>query len=179
VAIPTSGARPGHGRWSAQEQGIRQGFPAVDGGKINRHATSSAASVGESTRGTYSPRDTRHQRRDQVVPRNGIDRASTDVTPGLCVRLREMVRRSMDLSTVRGALVVLWIGKCWRMAAPIHQEVRLASTYRVILCCGVRIVHLRRPGSQMRVVDRFKRRSTERWLTGGHHGEGVSPQPRR
>src|SRR5829696_4774313 len=64
-------------------------------------------------------------------------------------------RGRMDRWMGRRAPVDLWIGKCWHMAAPIHQEVRLASTYRVILCCGVRIVHLRRPTSQMRVVDRF------------------------
>ncbi len=46
---------------------------AADRGKISRHAANSAASAGETDRGTYSPRDTRRQRHDRVVPRNGID----------------------------------------------------------------------------------------------------------
>src|SRR5215204_5551895 len=107
----------------------------ADGGKINRHATSSAASVGESTRGTYSPRDTRRQRRDRVVPRNGIDSASTaDDTPGLCVRLRDMVRGRMDRwtgPTSTGRLVdrkVLAHGKTGTIMCALGQHLR------VILC---------------------------------------------
>src|SRR5829696_4774315 len=86
---------------------VRQ-VKTADGGKINRHATSSAAGVGESARGTYSPRDTRRQRRDRVVPRNGIDSASTaDVTPGRCLRMRKMAwpHGSVDGPTSTGRLV--------------------------------------------------------------------------
>src|SRR5215216_5547066 len=108
---------------------VRQ-VKTADGGKINRHATSSAASIGESTRGAYSPRDTRRQRRDRVVPRNGIDSASTaDVTPGRCVRLRDLVRGRMGLWTARGAPAVLWIESAGVSQHRSIKKSAWASTY--------------------------------------------------